>query len=63
MTDHDPVRLGWDGLGLTHDLLFLGLGVEGIHMAHATGHEQIDDILRLAPLDRALGRGTGERTA
>ena len=46
----DPVRLQALGhLGrdrLTIPLGQLGLGIEGVHMAHAAVHEQIDDALR-----------------
>jgi hypothetical protein len=56
VTELDAMRLGGDGFGFAHHVLFLRLGIKGIEMAHSAGHEQIDDMFGLR-----LGIGDGCR--
>ena len=41
-TDTDPVDVGRDHLGGSHDPGFLRLRIEGIEVRHPTAHEQVD---------------------
>lgn len=59
VADHDVVGAGGDGFGFAHDFFFLGLRIEGVDVAHAAGHEQINDVLGLGNLCCAGGSGFG----
>ena len=53
MADHNAVRSTGDGIGGSHDFLFLRLGVEGVDVAHAARHEKINHMFCL----RNIGGG------
>lgn len=47
VTDLDAIGSGVDHGGGAHHVFFLRLRIEGIEMAHAAGHVEVNDVFRL----------------
>jgi hypothetical protein len=60
VAEHDIARRRGDGGGFPHDLLFLGLRIKGIEVAHAAGHVEVDDMFGFRARSSAFGCGFGK---